>query len=103
MAKVSDNNLEELFHLSEMSDEEKMIFLADVGGLIMESAVLRFLSESDESTAEHFSHMVDVYADKDNVHEVLAEAFPAFRQVLEEEAEAFREEAVKVLGGSSKH
>ena len=72
--------------------------MADVGGLIMESAVLRFLSESDESTGEHFSHMVDVYADKDNLHEVLAEAFPAFRLVLEEESEAFREEAVKVLG-----
>lgn len=98
MANIKDNNLEELFHFSEMSDDEKAIFLADVGGLIMESAVLRFLSESDESTGEHFSHMVDAYADKDNLHEVLAEAFPAFRAVLEEESEAFREEAVKVLG-----
>jgi hypothetical protein len=98
MPNLKDNNLEELFHLSEMTDEEKAIFLADVGGLIMESAVLRFLSESDESTGEHFSHMVDAYADKDNLHEVLAEAFPAFRLVLEEESEAFREEATKVLG-----
>lgn len=98
MPNIKDNNLEELFHLSEMSDEEKMIFLADVGGLIMESAVLRFLSESDENTGEHFSHMVDVYADKDNLPEVLTEAFPAFKLILEEEAEAFREEALKVLG-----
>jgi hypothetical protein len=42
--------------------------------------------------------MVDAYADKDNLHEVLMEAFPAFRLILEEEAEAFREEAIKVLG-----
>lgn len=98
MANTINQNLEELFHLSEMTDEEKLVFLADVGGLIMESAILRFLSESDESTAEHFSHMVDAYADKDNLHEVLMEAFPAFRLILEEEAEAFREEAVKILG-----
>ena len=98
MAKVTENNLEELFHFSDMSEDEKAVFLADVGGLIMESAVLRFLSESDESTAEHFSHMVDAYADKDNMAEILGEAFPAFLLILEEEAEAFREEAKKVLG-----
>lgn len=98
MTNIKNQNLEELFHFSEMSDEEKAVFLADVGGLIMESAVLRFLSESDESTAEHFSHMVDAYADKDNLPEVLTEAFPAFRAVLDEESEAFREEAIKVLG-----
>ncbi len=101
MSNIKDKNLEELFHFAEMSDEEKAIFLADVGGLIMESAVLRFLTESDESTGEHFSHMVDAYADKDNLHEVLSEAFPVFKVVLEEEAEAFRDEAIKVLGGST--
>lgn len=98
MGNVIDNNLEDLFHLSELSEDEKAIFLADVGSLIMESSILRFLSESDESTAEHFAHMVDAYADKDNVHEVLMGAFPAFALILEEEAEAFREEAKKVLG-----
>ena len=98
MANAINQNLEELFHFSEMTDDEKLVFLADVGGLIMESAILRFLSESDESTAEHFSHMVDAYADKDNLHEVLMEAFPAFRLILEEETEAFKEEAVKILG-----
>jgi len=98
MTNVKDNNLEELFHLAEMSPEEQALLLADIGGLIMESSVLRFLSESDEDTAEHFSHMVDVYADKDDLHVILSEAFPMFKAVLEEEADAFREDALKVLG-----
>lgn len=98
MTTEIQNNIEDLFHFSEMSDDEKIVFLADIGGLILESAVLRFLSESDEDTAEHFSHMVDAYADKDDLHVILSEAFPMFRAILEEETEAFREDAMKVLG-----
>ena len=98
MTNVKDNNLGELFHLTEMSPEEQALLLADIGSLIMESSVLRFLSESDEDTAEHFSHMVDVYADKDDLHTILSEAFPMFKAILDEEAETFREDALKVLG-----
>ncbi|MEX2341270.1 MAG: hypothetical protein WD605_03055 [Candidatus Paceibacterota bacterium] len=98
MVNVSEKNLEELFHLSDMSDDEKLIFLSDIGGLILESSVLRFLTESDEDTADHFSHMVDAYADKEDLPVILTESFPLFGAILEEEAEAFREEATRVLG-----
>lgn len=90
-------NLADLFHFSEMSDDEKAIFLADLGGLIMESAVIRFLSESDESTGEHFAHMLEAYADKDDLHIILSEAFPVFKVILEEETESFRADALRVL------
>lgn len=98
MVNVSEKNLEELFHLADMSEDEKIIFLSDIGGLILESSVLRFLTESDEDTADHFSHMVDAYADKDDLHTILSDTFPMFKVILEEEAEAFREEAIRVLG-----
>lgn len=100
MVNVSEKKLEELFHLSDMSEDEKLIFLSDIGGLILESSVLRFLTESDEDTADHFSHMVDAYADKDGLHTILAETFPMFKVILEEETEAFREEAIRVLGNN---
>lgn len=90
-------NLADLFHFSEMSDDEKAIFLADLGGLIMESAVIRFLSESDESTGEHFARMLEAYADKDDLHIILSEAFPVFKVILEEETESFRADALRVL------
>lgn len=97
MANVTDNNLEHLFHLADLPPEEQAILLSDIGNLILESAILRFLSESDDGTAEHFSHFVDAYADKDNLPELLSNAFPAFALILEEEAEAFRAEARRVL------
>lgn len=87
----------DLFHFSEMSDEEKAVFLADLGSLIMESSIIRFLSESDESTGEHFARMLEAYADKDDLHILLADAFPMFKVILEEETEAFRADALKVL------
>lgn len=98
MTTQIQNNLENLFHFSEMSDEEKAIFLADIGSLVLESAVLRFLTESDEDTADHFSHMVDVYADKDDLPVILATSFPLFGAILEEETESFRADAEQVLG-----
>lgn len=98
MTTEIQNSIVDLFHLSEMSEEEKLVFLADLGSLIMESAVLRFLTESDEETAEHFSHIVDAYADKDDLPNILSQSFPAFAAILDEETESFREDAKKVLG-----
>lgn len=98
MTTEIQKNLEDLFHFSEMSDDEKTIFLADLGNLILESSVIRFLAESDESTGEHFARMLEAYADKDDLHVLLADAFPMFRVILDEETEAFREDALKVLG-----
>lgn len=100
MTKVLENNLEDLFHLSEMTDDEKTILLTDIGGLIMESAILRFLTETDESTSLHFSNMVDSYADKSDLAQILAENFPAFGLILEEEAEVFRKEAREILSSN---
>lgn len=97
MTTEIQNNLADLFHLSEMSDDEKAVFLADLGGLILESSVIRFVAESDESTSEHFARMLEAYADKDDLHVLLADAFPMFKVILEEETEAFREDALKVL------
>ncbi len=97
MTTEIQKNLADLFHFSEMTEDEKKIFLADLGGLILESSVLRFMTESDESTGEHFARMLEAYADKDDLHVILTNTFPMFNAILEEETEAFREDALKVL------
>lgn len=76
-----------------------MVFLADVGNLIMESATMRFLVESDQTVASQFSQAVDQNADKDNLPELLIKEFPDFGTTLNEEIEAFREESKKLLEG----
>lgn len=98
MTTEIQNRIEDLFHFSEMSDDEKMIFLSDVGNLILESAVTRFFAESDDSTRDHFTKVLEAYADKDDLHLILADGFPLFKAILEEETEAFREDAERVLG-----
>ena len=97
MTKVTDKNLEELFHLSEMSEDEKAILFNDIGSLVLESATLRFLAESDEEVGERFSHVVDAYADREDMVPALIDNFPAFSIILEEEAAAFRDDARRVL------
>jgi len=97
MTTEIQKNLEDLFHIKDMPDDEKVIFLADLGNLILESAVLRFITESDESAGEHFSLMLEAYADKDDLHIILSDAFPLFKVILEEETEAFRKDALRIL------
>lgn len=100
MTDTNNNTpLLDAYGFNEMSDDEKLILVNDIGSLIMESATLRFMTESDEDTGENFSRVVETYADKDNLPQVLTETFPAFGVILDEEAEAFRKDAEAVLLG----
>ncbi len=100
MTTEIQNRIEDLFHFSEMSQDEKAIFLADLGGLIMESSVTRFIAESDEASGTEFTRVLGMYADKDDLHVILSDMFPLFKAILEEETQSFREDAERVLGNS---
>lgn len=100
MVNTTDHNLEELFQVSSLSEEEKAVLFADIGNLILESATMRFMMESDEDTMMHFSRLVEAYADKDDLHIILSQTFPAFGVIVEEEAEAFREDAKRLLSNN---
>ncbi len=94
---LNDSNLATLFGLDELTEIERAELLDDIGMTIIESAMLRHLTELDEVESEHFEEMLaESSADEDSFQKILEE-FPRFAELLDEEAKAFRQEAQAVL------
>ena len=94
---ILEENIGELFGFKDLSPEEKAELLDEVGAVILESAVLRFMAASDEPTIEKFETITDTYAESEDLFPKLQEAFPAFSSILEEEIVSFKDEAKAVL------
>lgn len=94
---ILEKNISELFGFSEMTDEEKAELLDNIGSVIMESAVLRFITSAEEKEISKLEQFIDRYENDDALLEKLLREFPSFQDTLEEEIAAFKTEAVEVL------
>jgi hypothetical protein len=95
---ILNDDQTKLFGLDEMSEEEQMAFLDEVGGLVFESATLRYLVELSEEEQEYFESYVTHNADDEDLLPKLEKEFPRFAEIFLEEVVAFKEEARVVLG-----
>lgn len=98
MNDILEKNISELFGFSEMSDVEKAELLDDVGSVIMESAVLKFVAGSKKKEVQDFEKFLDAHENDDALIESILKEFPTFQEMLEEEIVAFKNEANEVLG-----
>ena len=96
---ILEKDISRLFGFSNMSEEEKAELLDDVGSLIIESATLRFIVESDAAEAERFESFVEEHAEEDEMLQNVLKSFPRFEELLQEEIVVFKEEAGNVLAG----
>ncbi|MEX0917707.1 MAG: hypothetical protein WDZ93_00970 [Candidatus Paceibacterota bacterium] len=94
---INEQDLSTLFGLDELSDEEKAELLNDIGMTIIESATLRFLAESDEPDGERFESLLSSIEGNEDGFQKVLEEFPRFAEFLNEEAAAFKREALSVL------
>lgn len=95
---ILEQDISTLFGLGSLSEDEKTELLDNIGSIIMESASLRFMVESDEKTVSQFEEIIEANAENENMINVLLETFPRFGEILEEEVVAFKEQALEVLG-----
>lgn len=95
--EILEKNIGELFGFEEMSDDEKAEFLETVGATLMESAALRFVTESEEKVVADFEAFIQEAGDRDTFIEELIQKFPTFAAILDEEIVAFKNEATAVL------
>lgn len=87
-----------LFGLDEMTEEEQAAFLDEVGGIVMESALLRYLTELEPAAQQELEEFIAEHAEDEEFLEELGAAHPRFAELLTEEIAAFKEEAQAVLG-----
>lgn len=99
--QLIQQDLTKLLGLEAMAPEEQAIFLANIGELILESALLRLSAELTHEQAVALDYYLETNPSPEMIIQYLQKHHQKFEQYLEMEATAFREEAVSVLGRSA--
>ena len=85
-----DQIIEQSFDFTGASDEEKERIIAETSSMIMETALLRALEESDEETQDEFNTFLEGEPDEEAMSQFISEHFPHFSQFVLEEIEEFQ-------------
>lgn len=98
MQDLIQQDIRSLLGLEGLSQDEQEVFLAQIGELIIESAVLRLVETMTDEQEVAFNYFLDTDPDPETLMQHLVTHHKSFPQILEDEAIAFKEEAVSVLG-----
>jgi hypothetical protein len=99
--ELIQQDLTKLLGLDAMVPEERAIFLANIGELILESALLRLSTELTHEQAVALDYYLETNPSPEMIIDYLQKHHSKFETYLEMEAQAFREEAIAVLGRSA--
>ncbi len=91
-------SIHDVLGLSNLSDEEREVFLAEVGETVIESALLKFTLDLGEQEHGAFETFLAEAGVGEELMMALIEKYPAFADTLASEMQRFRDEAVEVLG-----
>ena len=91
-------NISEIVGLDGMTPEEQAVFLSDVGNIIIESSVMRLLSEMNDEQVNALNHFIETDPEPDVLMDHLIKHHKSFQNILDEETVAFKEECITVLG-----
>ena len=94
---LSEQNLTTLFGLDELSEEERGDLVEDIGMCIVESATLRLFAEVSEEESVRFESVLAETGNGEADFDSILTEFPRFAELLTEETEAFKQEALAVL------
>ncbi len=94
----AENSLEEILGLGEMSETEKRDFLNNVGKLVIESAVLKFVVSIPPEERIAFEEWLEAHGNEDDLFESSLKTYPLFADILQTEADAFYSEAKRLFG-----
>lgn len=91
-------DMSQLLGLETLSEVEQAAFLAQVGELVIESALLRLVADLNSDQEAAINHYLETNPEPEVFMEYLVKHHATFEKILEEEVIAFREECVAVLG-----
>ncbi len=91
-------DLTEVLGLKDLSDEERSEFLTELGTVLLDGALLRYLESCSAEDQSLFNSFVQMHHAEPDLLEKLMKAYPDFEAALTEELAAFKAEALGVLG-----
>ena len=102
MVSMSDDviqkDISEAVGLSGLSDDEKVVFLANIGDVVLDASFLRLVADLSEDQQEALQQFLETEPTPENLMKHLLEHHQQFETILEEEIAAFKEEALTVVG-----
>lgn len=90
-------DISKLVGLEALDPAEQDAFLAEVGEVVFESALLRLVAGLSDDQGVALDHYLEDEPSSDLLMRHLFEHYPQFETILKEEMEAFREEVVAVM------
>ena len=95
---ILGKDITKVLGLDELSDEEKLIFLNEIGDTILQSALLRLVTDLSTDQQAALDQFLETEPEAEALLKHLFEHHKNFEQILTEEIASFKEEAVAVLG-----
>ena len=77
------------------SDPENLLFTEEVGTLVFQSALMKYLASEQEETTREFETFVNLQIGSDKFIESLCTRYPKFGEILNEEMAIFVNELKK--------
>jgi len=95
--EILNKDISELFGFEDAPKEEKEAMLAEIGEVILESALLRLSTELTEEQSASLEHYLETNEDAETILKYLMTQHTEFQKIFEEEIVAFKEDAVAVI------
>lgn len=92
------DDIGQLLGLNDMEDMEQQVFLQNVGQVITESAVLRYVVSVSDKARIEFEVWLEANQYEDDLLILACDEYPDFAELLAEEMEAFKKDASRLLG-----
>ena len=77
------------FQLSDYASDESRLFTDEVGTLVFQSALMKYLATEEEGVAREFETYINLQVGSEKFIENLCIKYPAFGQILNTEMLAF--------------
>lgn len=95
--EILQRDVSDTLGLADMSEIEKRVFLDEVGTLVIESAVLKFMLTLTEEAQRAFESWIETHVDSEHFLTEIAAEYPDFERVVLEEIAAYKAEVVATM------
>jgi hypothetical protein len=99
-AQIIEQDISSILGIDDMPEAEQALFLNDIGALMLEGALLKFLVTIGDDDQESLLAWMEHEIASPNLLTDLMHRYPAFEAFLTEEIKTFKEDAVRVLSQS---
>ncbi|MCA9366007.1 hypothetical protein KC722_00325 [Candidatus Kaiserbacteria bacterium] len=96
--QLLDTDMTKVYGIDDMEPQEREAFFTSLGMTLLDATLLRMAGKLSPQQVEALEQYMETNPEPLAALQHLDEHYPLFRQILQEEVVAFKEEAAAVLG-----